>query len=447
MINSPEIKIGIMAEPEISFTLFSPYHLININTILPPGNFEAKSCDDKIQLSGTTLNLEIDNFIELNATEKGSSFEIRGVTIGIDFHWEQKEDQRFLGGIILMAENGLVRVINRINLEDYLKSVISSEMSPACSSELLKAHAVISRSWLLSQIEKRGKPALASGSYNTEYAAEDTLIKWYNREDHYNFDVCADDHCQRYHGITKIQTKEAIQAVEQTSGKVMAFRGDICDTRFSKCCGGITESFENAWEPISYPYLSSIVDTEAVVSEYETNLQDENAAVSWIKSSPPAFCNTSDKKVLSEVLPGFDQATTDFFRWKKEYTQEELSKLIKKKSGFDFGKIIRLEPVERGYSGRLIKLRIIGTKMTLIVGKELEIRKWLSGSHLYSSAFVIDHLDYDGAIPAKFIFTGAGWGHGVGLCQIGAAVMGNKGYSYDQILKHYFKGSELIKIY
>jgi SpoIID/LytB domain protein len=368
------------------------------------------------------------------------------VTIGIDFHWEQNENQRFRGDLKLVIENGKVRAINVVPLEEYLRSVISSEMSAASSPELLKAHAVISRSWLLAQIAKSKKLKTGGQTYQTVQQTRDELIRWYDREDHALFDVCADDHCQRYQGITKIINEKASQAIDATFGEVLFYEGEICDARFSKCCGGVSENFENVWEPVRFSYLTKVVDSEFADTTC-VDLRLEEEAEQWIRTSPPAFCNTTDTQVLTQVLPDFDQATADFYRWKASYAQEELSTLLLKKTGTDFGQIIRLEAVERGHSSRIVKLKITGTKRTMIIGKELEIRRALSESHLYSSAFVVDHLDEKDGIPQKFKLTGAGWGHGVGLCQIGAAMMGEKGYGYEDILMHYFKGAGLKKLY
>jgi len=281
--------------------------------------------------------------------------------------------------------------------------------------------------------------------YQTSFRTEDELIKWYDREDHHNFDVCADDHCQRYQGITRASTVLVEQAVSQTSGEVLAFEGNICDARFSKCCGGVTEVFENVWEPVNHPYLQKLADSDRTPEGYAPDLQVEESAIKWIMGNPEAFCNTTDSKVLKQVLNDYDQETNDFFRWRVVYSRDELSELVKLRSGIDFGKIIRLVPLQRGSSGRLIKLQIVGTLRTMIIGKELEIRKMLSKSHLYSSAFVVEEREDAGNIT--FVLHGAGWGHGVGLCQIGAAVMGDRGYPYQEILFHYFRGAKLEKRY
>ncbi|MCW0484240.1 SpoIID/LytB domain-containing protein [Gaoshiqia sediminis] len=439
----PNIQVGIMAGTEISIELQGKY---TVDGIQPPANLEASIVDHWIVLrSGQHVFAEGEEFLFLTPAPD-CSFLLKGVTIGIDFHWEQKQDLQFRGSLKLMVEDGKVRAINIVPLEEYLRSVISSEMSATSSPELLKAHAVISRSWLLAQLAKSKKLKKEQPVYQTTQQSEGELIRWYDREDHALFDVCADDHCQRYQGITKIISDKANAAIDATFGEVLMSRHEICDTRFSKCCGGISENFENVWEPVLHSYLTHVADAEQDTAA-GIDLRQENQADAWIRSSPPAFCNTTDQQVLAQVLPDFDQATSDFYRWQVSYTQKELSALIRKKTGIDFGQIISLEPMERGYSGRLIRLKITGTLKTMIIGKELEIRRALSESHLYSSAFVVDQLDEQEGIPQQFVLTGAGWGHGVGLCQIGAAMMGEKGYSYEQILKHYFRGAELKKRY
>ena len=367
------------------------------------------------------------------------------MTIGVDFHWQRDEDQSFTGKLKFIVENGKLTAVNILSVEDYLLSVISSEMSATSSAELLKAHAVISRSWLLAQMDKTARLKAGAEKYTTSFMTEKELTKWYDREDHSNFDVCADDHCQRYQGITRASTPEVEQAINETYGLVLMYGGAVCDARFYKCCGGITELFENVWEPVSHPYLQMVIDNDRAPAGFETDLTLEENAVRWIKGNPPAFCNTNDREVLSQVLNNYDQETTDFYRWKVIYTQQELSDLVKSRTGIDFGTITDLEPLTRGVSGRIIRLKIKGDKKELIIGKELEIRKSLSKSHLYSSAFCVEKsVDTAGV---KFILHGAGWGHGAGLCQIGAAVMGAKGYSYEQILIHYFKNANLKKIY
>ncbi len=445
MKTQPKIQVGIIAIEELRFSLSGIFHSENKEDF-QPGDYVATIESNQVCLINESGKTFYDNSFILSSEKNDSFFELKNVIIGVDFHWEQQENQQFNGALKFIPENGKVRAINVIQLEDYLKSVISSEMSSTSSMALLKAHAVISRSWLLAQIEKTKSIQTGGGLYQTSHETENEIIRWYDREDHHNFDVCADDHCQRYQGITKIHSEKAISAIEETFGEALMFDNEICDARFSKCCGGISENFENVWEPIRHSYLTKIVDSEF---GYTTcvDLRVENEAENWIRNKPHAFCNTTDQQILSQVLPGFDQATTDFYRWKVEYTQSGISELIKKRSGHDFGEIIKLEAVKRGHSARIIQLKITGTKKTLTVGKELEIRKWLSKSHLYSSAFVVDHLEIESGTPQKIVLTGAGWGHGVGLCQIGAAVMGEKSFSYYEILNHYFRGAELKKLY
>ncbi|MDD3077530.1 MAG: SpoIID/LytB domain-containing protein [Paludibacter sp.] len=443
--NEPIINVGILSAPKIEFILNGAF-------ITPQGNiFSGKQIvsweNEKIIFGGNTFEV-----LEFTAEEPDASFDLMDVVIGIGFHWERKENQRFKGALKIIVENDKLTAINRIAVEDYLISVISSEMSATASDELLKAHAVISRSWLLHPLQKqraKDKEQRPQNEFKTFDAQFSALhyTKWYERDAHTNFDVCADDHCQRYQGITKASTEAVVKAIEATRGQVLMYDGKICDTRFSKSCGGISETFENCWAPEPHPYLTKVIDNPNAPEGFDTDLTIEANAEKWIRESPEAFCNTTDKKILAQVLNNYDQETTDFYRWKVEYTQAEISELLQRRSGIDFGQIIDLIPVKRGESGRLIELKIIGTKQTVVVGKELEIRKWLSNSHLYSSAFVVDKYEIINSIPQHFTLTGAGWGHGVGLCQIGAAVMGEKGYKYDEILLHYFKGAELKKIY
>ena len=427
-----------MNEPEVDFVLFGEYRLAD-GTIVTGEQHAEVTAEGQVAWNGMVADV-----VTFEPSENGY-FELKGVTIGVNFHWERKEDQRFSGALHLIVENGKLTAVNVLPVEDYLLSVISSEMSATASLELLKAHAVISRSWLLAQIDKNKRITEEHEDYKAcEEGGEDEMIKWYDREDHVNFDVCADDHCQRYQGITRQSTERVRDAIKATWGEVLTYGGELCDARFSKCCGGVYEEFENCWEPKHYDYLEARRD-----GEDEMNFPDltkEAAAEEWILTSPKAFCNTTDAQILSQVLNNYDQETTDFYRWTVEYTQEELAALILKRSGVDYGQILDLQPVARGTSGRLYKLKIVGTKKTLTIGKELEIRRTLSPSHLYSSAFVVEKQGND-EIPDRFIIRGAGWGHGVGLCQIGAAVMGEKGYNYNQILQHYFVGANVTKLY
>ena len=374
-----------------------------------------------------------------------SSFELKAVTIGRNFHWQRQEDQCFKGAFNLVTgENGIV-VINQVDVEEYLTSVISSEMSAQASKELLKAHAVISRSWLLAQIEKNFRLGRKEEKQQNCYRDNEQLIRWYDREDHTIFDVCADDHCQRYQGITRASNQSVVEAVKETRGQVLMHKHAICDARFSKCCGGVTEEFNYCWEDKHYPYLSAVrdLDTDAPLPD----LTQEEEAERWIRQRPESFCHTTDPKILSQILNNYDQETHDFYRWKVRYTQAELAELIATHTKSDYGEILDLIPVERGKSGRISRLKIVGTLKTMTIGKELEIRRTLSPTHLFSSAFVVDKGPEVNGVPEWFELTGAGWGHGVGLCQIGAAVMGEKGYSYDQILLHYYQGAEIRKLY
>jgi len=436
--SEPIIRVGILAAPSIEFELKGPFSLND--EVIAPGNYTA------------TLHNAKDFPQTYRSITPGSTFILKNVTIGIGFHWERKENQEFEGGLTLQVEGDKIRAINTIPLESYLKSVISSEMSAMNDLNLLNAHAVVSRSWLLAQIQNRGKCKKTADCHtpaNTSATNDFTLneiIKWYDREDHDTFDVCADDHCQRYQGITKVISENAQKAIEATCGQVLMYGNEICDARFSKCCGGISEDFENVWQPVKIPYLVAVRDIISIPDRVLNPVRDIDK--SFFTASPEAFCNTTDPEVLSQVLIDFDRATTNFFRWTVQYSQQELSTLIARKSGYDFGKIIDLIPLERGKSGRIIRLKIIGTKKELIVGKELEIRKWLSESHLYSSAFVIEkNIAKGNEISSAFIFHGAGWGHGVGMCQIGAAVMSRKGFTSNQILEHYFSGASIVKIY
>lgn len=445
-MQEPVITVGILSGKEIGFSF--PKEFISSDGIAICGIQQAVYRKGKV----CWQEKEYDELSFTPQQDTSSFFELQDVTIGINFHWERKEVQRFKGELKIIVEDDRLTAINIIPIEDYLTSVISSEMSATASLELLKAHAVISRSWLLNKLKvANGKLKVIMHPDNTANFELSTLlsqlIKWYDHEAHKNFDVCADDHCQRYQGITCTSTPQAIEAVFATRGEVLMYEEEICDARFSKCCGGAFEEFQNCWENVKHPYLIGQRD-----SKTETRLPDltkEAEADKWIRTSPAAFCNTHNKQVLSQVLNNYDQETTDFYRWRVCYSQQELSELIHKRSGIEFGKIIDLIPVERGTSGRLVRLKIVGTLRTLIIGKELEIRRTLSSSHLYSSAFVVDkeYKEDEKEIPSRFILTGSGWGHGVGLCQIGAAVMGEQGYKYKEILSHYYPGSAIEQQY
>jgi len=442
---APEISVGIVTGSGLSVTLNGIFTTGDGREMLT-GSFTAMAEIEKMLLMGEGWNLEAGKEITLKPEDNEKcSFTLHAVTIGVDFHWQRDEDQTFRGMLRFILRGGKVTAINILSVEDYLVSVISSEMSATSSGQLLRAHAVISRSWLLAQIDKTLRLGTTGEKYRTSFVTETEITRWYDREDHKDFDVCADDHCQRYQGITRASTPEVEQAVKETGGEVLMSGEFICDARYSKCCGGATELFENVWEPVSHPCLQKICDNSVQPEGAGTDLTVEENAVKWISGSPDAFCNTADRNILSQVLNNYDQETHDFYRWKVLYTQDELSTLVREKTGIDFGLINGLEPLSRGTSGRIIRLKISGEKRTMVIGKELEIRKALSKTHLYSSAFFVEKLS--GTEGVTFILHGAGWGHGVGFCQIGAAVMGASGYNYKQILSHYFSNAEIKKLY
>jgi SpoIID/LytB domain protein len=448
-MEQPLISVGILQGEKVKFELYGEFYINNTNQSIK-GKFEASIQNKVIVIeSENTMLTSPDEIIFTPKDFNQNSFVLRDVVIGIGFHWEEKEKQSFQGQLKILKDGDILHAINIIGVEHYLESVICSEMRATSSIDLLKAHAIVSRSWLLAQLEKNKKLKEKKENYVTTYQTDDTLIKWWDREDHELFDVCADDHCQRYQGIAKIYTDAAQKAVRNTAGIVITSNGEICDARFSKSCGGISENFEHVWEPVKKDYLLSIVDWKHIPDEYDLDLTKEDNAEKWILSNPPAFCNTNDENVLSQVLQEYDKNTTpDFFRWEVKYSQNELSNLIHKKIDIDFGQIIDLIPLERGKSGRIIKLKIVGTQKTLTIGKELLIRKALSPTHLYSSAFVVlKKKKQDSHIPEEFVIKGAGWGHGVGMCQIGAALMAELGYKFDEILYHYFKNIRIEKIY
>ena len=434
----PIVSVGIVSASKLCFSLNTPYVVCSL-----------EQCGKQVvELSEGRILWENNFYDELlfEPNDAQSSFTLEDVTIGVNFHWERKEAQTFLGKLRFIVENNNICAINELPVETYLISVISSEMRATSSLELLKAHAVISRSWLLAQMEQRKAENSNLVKQPSLFKTDEEIVRWYDREDHKHFDVCADDHCQRYQGITKAANKHVVEAIKQTAGEILTSRGEICDARYSKCCGGAVEEFQYCWENIRKPYLQALPDTMPDTTSLP-NLTNEAVARQWILSSPNAFCNTTDQKVLSQVLNDFDQETTDFYRWIQIYSQAEVKQLLEEKLAMQFGDIIDLIPMERGKSGRIYRLKIIGTQRTLIIGKELEIRRALSKSHLYSSAFVVEKVDIKDGVPQQFIIKGAGWGHGVGLCQIGAAMMGVQGYRYDEILLHYYKSAEITKAY
>jgi stage II sporulation protein D len=437
MRDEPKVTIGILDErARVGGRLNGNFRGDGFGPI--SGFFSGKAWEGAVVLSDRA-GREIVRSPSIRLTGfDGGTVTLFGVTIGNRFHWERTENQTFQGDLILrLRDDGTLVAINEIPLEDYLTSVISSEMNAEAPFEFLKAHAILSRSWLMAALDRRGKARELPAPKEKGIDREGEIIRWYDREDHALFDVCADDHCQRYQGVTKIVSDRAREAVRETSGMAMTHGGEVCDARYSKACGGMTEEFDTAWEDKRVPYLSTVSDGPIPYSPIGT----EGEAMRWILSESDAYCNTKDERLLEKVLPGVDRETRGFFRWKVEYSREELEAILREKSGLDFGTPKEIVPLRRGPSGRISRLKIVGSKLSMVVGKELEIRRWLSRSHLYSSAFVVTMED------ERITLHGAGWGHGVGLCQIGAAVMAGRGFTAEQILGHYFKGVEIQKIY
>ena len=451
----PWLQVGILSAPQVRFRFCGAY---TCEEKLYEGDQKALCSDGQISFAGKRYAS-----LTFQPVDEQATFVVEEVTIGVQFHWQRKEQQRFAGRLQLVvdpaSEGSQLVVINEIDVERYLTSVISSEMSATASKALLKAHAVISRSWVLAQIgssafraEQGPNDPLSDASVSGQQPAlsavmqetENLRIRWYDHDDHTLFDVCADDHCQRYQGVTRASTPIVEEADQETVGEVLLYAGTLCDTRFYKCCGGVTEQFESCWEPVPHPYLRALRDGAETAFP---DLTREEEADRWIRQAPSAYCHTRDAAILRQVLNSYDQETTDFYRWQVQYTQEELSELIARKSGFHVGQVVDLVPIERGPSGRIVRLEIRGTERSVVIGKELEIRRTLSETHLYSSAFVVEKGGVCNGIPASFRLIGAGWGHGVGLCQIGAAVMGAQGFDYRQILMHYYPGATLQRYY
>lgn len=460
----PQISVGLMVGVhEVSFRLSGAFAATDEHR-LSPGPYRAIAKESHVQIHDETGRLLLAApEVELVPDDVSSGiFTLANVTIGLDFHWQRQQELSFRGVLRFVTRPGQgLTAINRIPLESYLASVISSEMSASSPSELLKAHAVISRSWLLAQLQApgsrdqgsdgpdRGSAAAGSESSPTtssQRLAAREIIRWYGRASHTDFDVCADDHCQRYQGITKAFSPAVFEAIQETRGIVLVYGDEICDTRFSKCCGGMTENYQAAWADIEIPYLVGVYDGPGGPQGFSLPLTQETAAEQWITGWPPAYCQTADGDFLKQVLPDFDQQTRDFFRWEVSYEQDELRALIERKLNIEVGSIVALQPLQRGVSGRIVRLKIVGEKATVVVGKELEIRRVLSPTHLYSSAFIV-RPEGGGAVPERFRLLGAGWGHGVGLCQIGAAIMAQQGKSYPEILAHYYRNSSRQLLY
>jgi SpoIID/LytB domain protein len=451
--HEPSVSVGLMTGTEtVGFELKAAF-VSSAGERLDSGIYRARPVNNGVEIvsEGGWRGFSASEYF-LTPAETAATFIIRDVTIGIDFHWQRKQDQQFQGALRIRLESARpeagrrLTVVNEVPVESYLIGVISSEMSATAHPELLKAHSVISRSWLLAQMKPwkkaRHKPSFAPQTID----GEKRLIRWYDQESHADFDVCADDHCQRYQGVAKATSPTVYEAINATFGQVLTFDEELCDARFSKSCGGMTESYDAAWEDARFPYLAVSYDGEEFPAGFDLPLTDEANAERWIRNSPPAFCNTTDPKILGKILPNFDQETTDFYRWRVRLQQDELRELLRAKLGVDFGAILKMEAVERGASGRVVQLRIVGEREAMVIGKELEIRRALSPSHLYSSAFVVES-EGTGAAPAAFTLIGAGWGHGVGLCQIGAALMAERGHDFRRILEHYYRGARLYGLY
>jgi stage II sporulation protein D len=435
MKHQPKITVGIMDwQTEVNGCLNGNFRGDGFNPV--SGLFSAKAEVGMIVLSDEAHREICRSSLIRVMAQEGSTCSLFNVTVGNRFHWERTEDQTFQGDLILqLRKDGTIVAVNEIPLESYLTSVISSEMSTAAPMEFLKAHAILSRSWVLAALDRKKKAR--ETSIPAGKTTEGEVIRWYDREDHDLFDVCSDDHCQRYQGVTKIVSEQAEEAVRETRGMVITCQDEICDARYSKACGGLTEDFATAWDDKRVPYLGSISDA----SVFHRQITTEEEASRWILSEPEAYCNSKDERLLEKILPDFDRETKTFFRWTIEYSRTELEDILREKSGIDFGTLKEIVPLQRGPSGRISRLKIVGSKTSMVVGKELEIRRWLSRSHLYSSAFIV-RVEAD-----RFILHGAGWGHGVGLCQIGAAVMAAKGFSGEEVLRHYFRGVEIKRIY
>ena len=445
----PTVAVGLMlTERDVVVTLAGEFILDRL--LLPAGTYGIRPTPDGVQLLREDTRLYTEQHAFTFQPTNNARFTIHDITIGVDFHWQRQEDQQFNGALRIQLDqsgrdpNGKLLVINDINVEDYLTSVIASEMSATAHPELLKAHAIISRSWLLAQLPQWRAERITQRPPG--WQAEE-LINWYDQDNHQRFDICADDHCQRYQGIAKATAENVYAAINETAGVVLTHGEELCDARFSKSCGGFTELFASAWQDADVPYLQAFYDGETFPADYALPLDDEAKATRWIRGNPVAFCCTDDRTILQRILPSFDQETEDFYRWRVTIQQDELQALLKQKLKLELGAIRALEPIQRGASGRLTKLRIVGERATVSIGKELEIRRALSASHLYSSAFVVEANEITNGIPSSFTLIGAGWGHGVGLCQIGAALMAERGYSYQQILQHYYRGAALKPLY
>lgn len=445
----PVIRVGLVnTAPKVKFVLSGSF-IDSDGGPVKEGAYGASRENNAVKLMGEReVTAPVIRLIP--ADFESGRFTVHGVKIGLNFHWEREESQQFQGELVIAQSGEGLMIVNQIPLESYLVSVISSEMSASCPAELLRAHAIVARSWLLAQlIRERGTETDSLPQSVAEIGDQAEIVRWYDRESHRGFDVCADDHCQRYQGISKAFSQSAFDAVSDTRGKVLMYGEEVCDARYSKSCGGMTEAYSAVWDDQDVPYLKPIYDGPgSEVPGHRLPLSVEVNAEDWIASTPVAYCGVPTPELLERILPGFDQETSDFYRWQVDYTQEEIGEVLLSRLGVDFGRVHSLLPLERGESGRIMRLRIVGEKRTLVIGKELEIRRALSRSHLYSSAFVARaRREQQSEFPERFQLIGAGWGHGVGLCQIGAAVMADRGHSNEEILSHYFTAARVSGLY
>jgi len=442
----PRLAVGIVSgRPEVEFELRGEWRLGT--DLLPPGGYRCEALGQMLSLAGPG-RLSRTGSRELDLTPQGGAntrWALAEVTIGGDFHWQRRERQEFPGALTLAADGeGALSAVNRVPLETYLECVIASEMRADAPLEFLKAHAVISRSWLLAQLAQKARPTFLPPERYPVLA--ERRFRWTDRQSHSQFDVCADDHCQRYQGLGRLVRSEVSRAVAETRGQALLGGRDVCDTRFSKCCGGLSESFRNAWGDVNLPGLEP-VRCLAPDGRRIPDLTTEPTAREWIEGRPESFCHVRDPEVLRRILPDYDLETGHFYRWELSVDRPELEELIRAKAGWDPGELLELVPLQRGFSGRLVRLLLVGTRGRLVVGKELEIRRVLSPTHLFSSAFVATPEPGPGGRPRRFHFRGAGWGHGVGLCQVGAAAMACAGWRHEDILGHYFPGTSLSRLY
>ncbi len=441
----PDVRVGLVeARPIVDVVLAGAWRLGD--RAVPPGNHTARAEAGAVHLDGTNGSFVEAGVLRLDPADRTvGRFQLRDVTIGADFHWERREDQTFAGTLELQPDGaGTLAAVNGVPLESYLESVIASEMRADAPLEFLKAHAVISRSWALAQLAARARPGHLPAAAYPPLAGR--RWNWTDRARHDRFDLCADDHCQRYQGLARADRPAVKQAIEATRGLVLAVAGQVLDARFAKCCGGMSEAFASAWGDVPVAGLEPVRCAPDGIAP-APDLTVEAAATDWIRNEPEAYCRTRDRRVLQRILPDFDLETGAFYRWTLDVERTELEAVIRRKTGWDPGELLELAPLQRGHSGRLVRLLLVGTRGHLLLGKELEIRRALSPSHLYSSAFVVEPEGGAGGSPRRFRIRGAGWGHGVGLCQVGAAVMAVQGAGHADILAHYYRGAELVRLY